>query len=195
MEHNERYSFDNYTYEGNYTWVPRDFRDIFLAGVYNNTYEVLYNGGPSCASESTFIFKLMMTLRLIPWYIIGAYFLFSFIKTANKRVTNKVEPSLFERLTGIICFASIGVQIYTKYRAQTMIFLFNPCHVFTITWGIILNRKYDLTNQILFLFAISNVSSPTIGMIFAENDELESKLEIISYWVQHWIVALIAPLI
>ncbi len=32
-------------------------------------------------------------------------------------------------------------------------------------------------------------------MVFAENDELDTQLEIVSYWVQHVIAAFLAPLI
>lgn len=32
-------------------------RDLFLGGVYNDTYEVASDGGPKCATESTFGFK------------------------------------------------------------------------------------------------------------------------------------------
>mmetsp|Transcript_25410 Transcript_25410/g.28219 ORF Transcript_25410/g.28219 Transcript_25410/m.28219 type:complete len:137 (+) Transcript_25410:134-544(+) len=136
-----------------------------------------------------------MSLRLIPWYIAGFYMLRKFIKTADERKPKQYDPSTLERIMGIICFACIGIQIYTKTRTKTLIFLFNPCHVFTIAWGIILNMRYSLTAQLVFLFAISNASAPAIGMVFAENDELDSQLEIFSYWVQHSIAAIFAPLI
>ena len=32
--------------------------DRFIGGVYNNTYEERYDGGPECAAESTFLFKV-----------------------------------------------------------------------------------------------------------------------------------------
>lgn len=42
---------------------------------------------------------------------------------------------------------------------------------------------------------MSNVSGPYIGMIFAENDELEKDIEIYFYWIQHVVSATIAPLV
>jgi hypothetical protein len=40
-------------------------RNIFLQGVYNDTYEELTDGGPRCASESTFGFKMMLNFILV----------------------------------------------------------------------------------------------------------------------------------
>ena len=118
-----------------------------------------------------------------------------FVKTADQRQTKYPNPSLLERLMGLVCFGCILIQIFTKVRTKTLIFLFNPCHLFTIVWGIILNMRVRKTSQILMLFAVSNISAPTIGMVFAENDELQSNLEIISYWVQHVIASFLAPMI
>ena len=179
----------------NLTGVQREIRDMFLQGVYNDTFEVDYNGGPKCASESTFTFKCWMIARLIPWYIFGSYMLIKFIKGHSKRKARYIDPSIMERIMGIICFICFGIQIYTKTRTKTLIFLLNPCHVFTIVWGIVLNMKHSLKAELVFLFVMSNVCGPAIGMVFAENDELDSNLEIISYWVQHSIAAFFAPLI
>ena len=96
-------------------------------------------------------------------------------------------------MLGIACFACYAVQIYTKSQSQTLIFLFNPWHVITLAWGIVLTSEYSNFSQIMFLYAVSNIWGPYIGIVFAENDELLLAIEIYSYWIQHIIVAIIAP--
>lgn len=54
-------------------------RELFLAGVYNETYEVRTDGGPICASETTLGFKYASNMILAPIHItmliIGAKYL------------------------------------------------------------------------------------------------------------------------
>lgn len=40
-------------------------REAFIGGVYNETYETLFDGGPKCASESPIGFKLILNLILV----------------------------------------------------------------------------------------------------------------------------------
>lgn len=175
--------------------LQQQIRDVFLKNVYNETHAIMYNGGPECAKASTFEFKTSMSLRLIPWYIAGMYVFYKFVKTTDERKSIKPHPNLLEKLMGITCFICYLIQIYLKINSQTLIFILNPCHVITLVWGIVLTCEYSKTTQILFLYGLSNIFNPWIGMVFAENDELESTLEIYSYWVQHVVAAIIAPLI
>jgi hypothetical protein len=179
----------------NLTGISKEIRDVLLKGVYNDTFAIMYNGGPEWAKESTLGFKYMLSLRLIPWYIAGAYMFYRFLKTADARNSIRPHPSMLERLMGIIWFICIFIQIYLKIHTKTLIFILNPCHVITLVWGIVLSINYSKTAQVLFLYAMSNVFNAYIGMIFAENDELESDMEVISYWVQHSIAAFFAPLV
>lgn len=179
----------------NLTGITKDVRDIFLKGVYNETFEVLYNGGPECAKESSLEFKFWLTLRLVPWYLIGAFVFYKFMKSADERKSISPVPSILERLMGLVCFGCYFLQIYLKIHSNTLIFILNPCHLITLVWAIILTTEYSKLNQVLFLYAISNIFSPYIGMVFAENDELIHGIEIMSYWVQHSIAAVLAPFI
>ena len=40
-------------------------RDTFIKGVYNETYETPFDGGPKCAGESFLGFKLVLSLLLV----------------------------------------------------------------------------------------------------------------------------------
>jgi hypothetical protein len=88
----------------NLTAIPKVVRDIFLQGVYNETFSIMHNGGPECAEESTLEFKAWLNLRLVPWYIAGVYIFYRFVKTTDTRKTIKVYPSLVEKIMGLVCF-------------------------------------------------------------------------------------------
>lgn len=47
------------------TTLLGQLRNEFLEGVYNDTYETLFNGGPKCYSESPLGFKMALNLILV----------------------------------------------------------------------------------------------------------------------------------
>lgn len=47
------------------TTLPGLIRDKFLQGVYNESYETLFNGGPSCYNESLLGFKIILSTILV----------------------------------------------------------------------------------------------------------------------------------
>ncbi len=49
-------------------------RDLFLGGVYNDTYEVWTDGGPNCAMQSTLGFKYTLSLMHLPFELCVIYF-------------------------------------------------------------------------------------------------------------------------
>ena len=44
--------------------------NVWLSGVYNETYEQKFDGGPECASESDFRFKVLVTIALVSFRVI-----------------------------------------------------------------------------------------------------------------------------
>ena len=155
----------------------------------------LFNGGPEWAAESTLGFKIQMSLRLIPWYLVGVYLLYCFINTMHQRKWVNTKPKWYEYMVGVLWFLCYAVQIVTKIQSQTLIFILNPCHVITLVWGVIHVTEYNRFSQILYLYALSNIASPYMGMVFAENDELEMGVELTSYWIQHCIAAIVWPVV
>ena len=134
-----------------------------------------------------------MNLWLYPLYFLWAYLLYWFLKSRKTRVPDNINPCLLEKVIGYTWYLYLLVQVLTKFKTHTMIFLINPCHVITFVWAILLTTKYSIVGQILFIYGHANVFNPYLGMIFAENDELESSIEITSYWLQHATAAIIAP--
>ena len=163
----------------------------FLGGVFDGGYT--FNGGEEWYKESTLEFKFKMTFCLLPLYFIWGYLFYSFIKTRKARVPDNLNPCLTEKIIGYTWYAYLLVQVYTKVHTNTMIFLFNPCHIITLVWAICLTTKHSIVTQVLFLYGHANVFNPYLGMLFAENDELEHSIEIVSYWLQHATAAFIAP--
>ena len=46
---------------------------------------------------------------------------------------NGIYPCVLERLVGVMCISIIMVQVWLKIHSNTLIFIFNPCHVVTVS--------------------------------------------------------------
>jgi hypothetical protein len=176
-------------------------RDLFLRGVYNETYEKLTDGGPKCSSESTFGFKYALNqILLVPELFIVYYGVSHIARHYESKRTHLIKngrglnPSFIEYLQGLICFTILGLQIYFKTFTRTMIFIFNPCHFTTFLFGLVSILPLSRFTDILFPFAIGGCFGAWVGIVWAENGEL-SYLEVVSYYVQHVFAAFLAPLL
>ena len=176
-------------------------RDLFLGGVYNDTYQALTDGGPNCAAESTLGFKYGLSQILL---ILQIFIIYQGVKHISKHHDAKVNyliksgrglnPSFVEYLQGILCFTLIGMQIYFKTSTRTIIFMLNPCHITTFLFGLVSFLPLSRFSEILFPFAISGCFGAWVGIVWAENGELPF-IEVVSYYVQHVFAAFLAPLL
>ena len=176
-------------------------RDKLLGGVYNSTYEVQTDGGPKCASESTFEFKYCVNLMLFPLHALviflgmrQVYFYHSKKLDWLKKSGRGVNPGLLEIMQGLLCFFMIGCQLYFKYHSRTMIFILNPCHLVTLLFGIVSLMPFNRFSDTLFCFSMASCFGAWIGIVFAENGEL-GQFELTMYYVQHVFAAFLAPVI
>jgi hypothetical protein len=87
-------------------------RDLFIKGVYNETYEVPTDGGPKCAAETTLGFKYMSGLLVLPFQLVIVLIGISYIARHHEKKKQLLEktkrglnPSILEYMQGILCFA------------------------------------------------------------------------------------------
>ena len=176
-------------------------RDLFLGGVYNESYQAMTDGGPTCAEESTLAFKYGITqLLLIPELLI----IYHGVKHISKHHDAKknyliksgrgLAPSYIEYLQAFICFTLLGLQIYFKSFTRTIMFILNPCHFTTFLFGIVSLLPLSRFTETIFPLAIGGCFGAWVGIVWAENGEL-SFLEVVSYYVQHVFAAFLAPLL
>lgn len=113
-----------------------------------------------------------------------------------------VPPSFLEYLTGIISILVFVSQIFYKFNSKQLIFLFNPCHVVNITQGILLLSKNTKFYRILYTLMMNNIFCPYIinyprwiAIIFPITDGLDAPLEVELFWIEHYMAAIINPVI
>lgn len=107
---------------------------------------------------------------------------------------NKVNPSAIEYFMGCSCFLMTILNSYYKFQSNTLIFMFNPCHIVNILLGIIAVTPFSRTNEWLALCVYSAAFGGYIGIIFNENEEL-SFVEQIIYQYEHALASYLGPLV
>ena len=102
----------------------------FIQGVVENPLLEREDGGEDCYNEMTFKFKFFANavMIMLSLYILSIY---------HKRVVPKVNHPKrrsqavrkYEIISGLACWLIIVVQIYFKVSTQSLIYIFNPCHI------------------------------------------------------------------
>eukprot|EP00347_Sterkiella_histriomuscorum_P003746 403363105 len=140
-------------------------RNKFLLGVYNETYETLFNGGQQCYEESQLGFKIVLIAILLPFHLYYFYYgMKTLVAVADARRLQlqlhkrNLNPTMIEVLQGLLFDIWIG-------------------------FGFAVQQIFQLAYDVCWL-----------GIVFAENDEL-SVLELVMYYVQHVFAALMAPMV
>lgn len=75
-----------------------------------------------------------------------------------------------------------------------MIYLLNPCHLVTLTFGLVSLLPFNKFTDCLISFSMATCFGAWIGIVWAENGEL-SPTEHLMYYVQHVFAAFMAPFI
>ncbi|CDW75414.1 UNKNOWN [Stylonychia lemnae] len=187
-----------------------------LQGVYNETFETIYNGGPQCASESTLGFKIALIMILFPYHMYNFYkgiYVMRRICDQRRQIIQHngrgLQPNFLEIMLGLLCFFFLFFQLHLKYTSNTMIFILNPCHITTALFGLVAFLPYNRFSFMLMLIAFCQTCGAQVihydltylliicswlGIVFAENDEL-TMFEIVIYYTQHLFAAIVAPMI
>ena len=106
-----------------------------------------------------------------------------------------MTPTLLEKIQGVLCIACLIVNIYYKIQSETLIFIFNPCHVCALAIAVVSLSKYSIASEFCALYVYSSAFGGWIGLIFAENEEMYTTLELSTYYVQHFFTSFLGPLI
>lgn len=176
-------------------------RDLLVAGVYNDTFEIKTDGGPKCASDSTFGFKYVTSLILLPFQLYILYLGIDYVAKHHDikvkhlyKIRRGLTPYWFEYIQGIVCVLLLAANIYIKIFTRNLIFMLNPCHVATLTFGLCSLLPFNKLTNILFSFSLAACYGAWIGIVFAENGELTLFEEAV-YYIQHVFIAFLAPLV
>ncbi|CBY31382.1 unnamed protein product [Oikopleura dioica] len=185
------------------------FYEVFYGGV-DMSYENR-EGGAECASESS--------LRTRAWEVLlvtcFSYFQFKFAEERcrsfllSQRIREyyldesqlnckKIESSSRRQIMLLILAMTWGMEIALKLVEGKLIFLLNPCHLFTALQLYFLCGKPSKMMHILFQAHVPLIFGAFLAMILPDTDSRVLPLQREIYWVQHmliWIIpAYLAPL-
>jgi len=176
------------------------FFEVFYGGV-DMSYENR-EGGAECASESS--------LRTRAWEaLLVTCFSYIQFKLAEERCRKyyldesqlnckKIESSSRRQIMLLILAMTWGMEIALKLVEGKLIFLLNPCHLFTALQLYFLCGKPSKTMHILFQAHVPLIFGAFLAMILPDTDSRVLPLQREIYWIQHmliWIIpAYLAPL-
>jgi len=175
------------------------FKGALYSGIYSETKEDIADGGPTCYNEMTVDFRVIIALIMVPaQYFFQRYLVNRLKKQQQKNGTSntiELEPSKLERFFGEFSLFMFAVQMCYKFPQGTGIFLLNPCHVVLLIEAYILLTKKTEKHNVIYANLVSLIFSPWCGIIFAQYGGMSGPYEVEMYWIEHFLSALINPLI
>lgn len=133
------------------------------------------DGGPACASESTFGLKYVINMILLPYHLVIISKVFYDLKinySSRIKNTKNIHASNLEYALGALCFLFEVIQVSFKIQTKTLIFLLNPCHITTLVQGFLFILSNSIWTEFLMVFQVGSAFGAMIGIVFAENGEL-----------------------
>ena len=136
----------------------------------------------------------------MPYHLFILAYAWRLVKAdVSKRLKDKTRshntlPTRLEMITGFICIGCYLCNCFLKYQQNTLIFMFNPCHVAILFLAVTCFTKYGVVGEISAMCVYSFAFGGYIGIIFNENYEL-SPSELVLYYVEHAYTSALGPLI
>jgi len=173
-------------------------KGALYSGIYSDTYEDIGDGGPTCYKEMTVEFRVIIAIIMVPLQYFLQKYLVQKMKNKYKNKLQadvKLEPSQLEKFFGVFSIIIFAVQMCYKFPQGKGIFLLNPCHVVLLIQAYLLLTKKSETKNVIFANLVSLIFSPWCGILFAVDIGLDGPYEVEMYWFEHFLSALINPLI
>jgi hypothetical protein len=169
------------------------------SGVYSDTVDNIEDGGPTCYKEMTVEFRVIVAIIMaVVQYLFQRYLVNRLRNQRNKNgkpSTPEFEPSRLEKFFGEFSLFIFAVQMCYKFPVGKGVFLLNPCHVVLLIQAYLLMTKKTEKHNVVYALLVSLIFSPWCGIIFAQYGELQGLYEVEMYWFEHFLSALINPLI
>ena len=106
-------------------WLIKEYAYL---NVWNDEFSIRADGGPICAGEVPFSFKLWINILFTVVNII----LFFKSHTEKLFIFPKKKIYLIEYFLGALCIGLLISQIYFKVMSRSLVFLLNPCHLLCV---------------------------------------------------------------
>jgi hypothetical protein len=109
--------------------------------------------------------------------------------------TTLSNPSLIEYILGYTSIAIFFLTCFYKIQSKQLIFMLNPCHVVNLIQGYLLINKNEMNERMVYIGIMNFMFSPWIAIFFPITCGLTGYLEVPMFWVEHYLAALINPLV
>jgi hypothetical protein len=105
------------------------------------------------------------------------------------------SSSYLEKFLGCVSIFVFIMHCMYKIRTQQLIFIFNPCHVVILVEAYLLISPNDINQRIIYTVLMNTLFSPWIALFFPVTVGLTGFLEYEMFWVEHFLSAIINPLV
>lgn len=105
------------------------------------------------------------------------------------------SPSIIEKFLGYFSIFMFVSQCCYKINSQQLIFIFNPCHMLLLVQAYLLINKNTVTQRTIYTVVMNTSFSPWIAIAFPVTCGLDGLFEIPMFWIEHFMSALINPLV
>jgi hypothetical protein len=105
------------------------------------------------------------------------------------------SASLFEKVLGYLSIFMLVLQCWFKINSQKLIFILSPCHIILLFQAYILINPNNLTERTIYTVIMNTLFSPWFAIAFPVTCGLDGFLEIPMFWIEHFMAALINPLV
>lgn len=105
------------------------------------------------------------------------------------------KAPFYEALLGWFSIAIFVIHCIYKTNSKQLIFILNPCHVVGLVEGYLLVSPNGLHQRTVYTVLMNTLFSPWIAIIFPVTVGLTGPYEIPMFWVEHFLCAIINPLV
>ena len=159
------------------------FYEYLVKGIIDSG--IVEDGGLICDKEIPSQFKYTVVIISLMFHI----WLFIKIKRSYKFTFDKdrVEPSLFEKLYGIVSIVIVLIQFYLKMSTKKGLFIFNPCHTNLVFVAVLMLLPTSRNSKLIHLVWEPWIFGPIFALLFPHLYGI-NEFEIYIYYIEHFLI-------
>lgn len=162
-------------------------REVMIGGV---DMSLINDGGAECAAQSSLSARLIETAIVVCVAAVEIRRALALFRASSQIDLNTKRILSSQRRTFLLVFLTLtfGIEIGFKLVNRQLIFLFNPCHIFTVMQIYFLAAKPSKSMYFLFHGHIPILMGTLLAMIFPETATRHFPLQREIYWIQHLLI-------
>ncbi|EDV19890.1 expressed hypothetical protein [Trichoplax adhaerens] len=169
------------------------FREAFVSGV---DFTIEGNGGPDCVNLMSMQRRIIETIAFVvvcSWLWQYGYRRFDLYRTPLPKSRFGTSDPFGKRLLLVTLCVVFGMELGFKFATRQVIFIVNPCHVFTTMQIIFMIAKPSRRVTFWFRLHIHMLYGAFLAVAFPVVNTRFLHMEVITYWIQHILILFIVP--